>query len=536
MDRSARGDIGVDAVPASFGSASPEGLRPVALYTATWSSSLNGRSAPVHSYPFQTSRYASHASHVHSYAAHGAKDPSLAGQPRVFALEPDVAPLAAEIAAVVNGNPPAAIQSMYATQYDQLLDGVLKLNGLPAPVGTEFTAIGKDEVVQALLIRSPEPFNDPRLPNDTLKRTITAPGLVTIVAPDTGRAILVRPDGAPLFGGPLELTFEQWQFSSDAPAVVATETVTVTLPGVPPPSMPVGMTLMELVVLQDPTGSPGGPDGTSGMPSDGGTSGQTTPTATHFCPEHCDDSAELSTSLEAAESTAARQHPVNGLVKMPCLHFKWGKRQHGEHWVETDNTILRNASDVHVWANGRASSDPDWVRALLPDRLKPTAGNFKNNVYFVNGISKDWSGAHGQAQYINKFLGPSYNVRIIHNKTALKVAGDNIELGYDYSWTESDPFKSLCTQSIFSLLHHGFDAQADIGLIGSSGGTLKTYIAVRAFASLGTAQAQYLKDRVQLLHLGCLVHRQFYPWLEANLKHYQKHIDRRDPFRAHVLR
>ena len=165
---------------------------------------------------------------------------------------------------------------------------------------------------------------------------------------------------------------------------------------------------------------------------------------------------------------------------------------------------------------------------MLPSKLAPTS-TFEHNIYFVNGISKNWEGAHGQALYINSFLGSGWDVRIIHNRTT-SVAGDSLELNYDYAWMNGLKFKSLCTTAIFSLLLNAFESNAPIGLIGSSGGTLKTKIALQAFASLGSAEKAYLKSKVQLVHLGCLVHRSEYAWLENSLHRYRQHVDRRDPF------
>ena len=237
-----------------------------------------------------------------------------------------------------------------------------------------------------------------------------------------------------------------------------------------------------------------------------------------FCPEGCDDHDVLHTEIEAAKSTAEKQHPLWVVYKLP-----WSKE-----YRQVRPSFPTNSFLLGVAANANQNWDHDRLKAMLPPDLKPTKF-FDQNIYFVNGINKNWKGAHGQALYINSFLGSQWNVRLIHNKTTT-LAGDSNELNVDYAWSPGKEFKSLCTTSIFSLLLHSYDANAPIGLIGSSGGTLKTTIALRAFASLGSKQRSYLKAKVQLVHLGCLAHRSLYSWLDDHLHNYVKHVDRRDPF------
>ena len=127
-------------------------------------------------------------------------------------------------------------------KYDQLHEAVLEIHSMHASVGTDFTTIVEQvpsssdqdafatrNATYAILIRNPEPFNDPRLPQNVLSRTVAAEGFVSVVTRDASRALLVRPDGRRIRDGDYELTFEQWSFGSSGLELTGTEKVTITL-------------------------------------------------------------------------------------------------------------------------------------------------------------------------------------------------------------------------------------------------------------------------------------------------------------------
>ena len=183
-----------------------------------------------------------------------------------------------------------------------------------------------------------------------------------------------------------------------------------------------------------------------------------------------------------------------------------------------------------------------WLRELLPHSLRPVGADLEDNVYFVNGIFKGWGAADAQRKWIEGFLDGDCNVRLLHNSILessiiLETVTDAHQLHHDYSWSadadsalRSKALGSHCAVATVSVLLHGMDNQAELALIGSSGGSLQTYMAVKAFASRGSEERNYLKKNVSLLHLGCLVHRSEYDWLHDSLKMYENHVDRRDPF------
>ncbi len=178
-------------------------LKPLKLYTAIV---INNRlTAPgaekeVHRYSFQTSRYASFEEHIQSYQL---KDPEdqAATMDAVFTINADL-PLSQDIdlaLQIVKGqNTTPDLDNTYADPFDRLTEGVLKLGTLPPPVCTEFNVIKKTDTgkVIAIWIRSPEPFNDPKIPLDQLKTTILVkapPGSLT------GPSFLFSRDGSQIF-------------------------------------------------------------------------------------------------------------------------------------------------------------------------------------------------------------------------------------------------------------------------------------------------------------------------------------------------
>jgi hypothetical protein len=228
------GPLAAPQPPATYVEASLAGLAPQTLYTAIWFSEFDGRSAEVHRYQFQTSRYASFSDQVHSYLpVKSAAEEPVATAPalaRVFEHEAGSVPTPTDVAAVIGGTPPAALSQSHAVRFDQVIDGIFAVTELAAATGTEFTAIRGGADVVALLVRNPEPLNDTRLPDSITGATITAPGCETIMSPDLARALVLRADGSPLAPGPLELTFQHWNAEPGGTALSAAETVTIEVP------------------------------------------------------------------------------------------------------------------------------------------------------------------------------------------------------------------------------------------------------------------------------------------------------------------
>lgn len=169
-------------------------LRPLKLYTAQFVASYNPKiggnfsATPfkevAHNYGFQTSRYANFIEQVNSYIL---KQGNLG-----VILKAAIYKLMAVTVDVANSSPgqPAIptidlglahkvvtndiltmdpkIVQQYAEQFDRLINGVFHIdyNKLQAPETTEFNVIRHPitNKILGILIRNPEPFNDPKLP------------------------------------------------------------------------------------------------------------------------------------------------------------------------------------------------------------------------------------------------------------------------------------------------------------------------------------------------------------------------------------
>jgi hypothetical protein len=169
-------------------------LRPLKLYTAQFAAYYNPRingqfsnddwKQIVHTYPFQTSRYANFEAQIRSYVfktdregnviksavyklwANSVDVPSTTiGAPSVPTI--DLVSAQKVITNNIAAIDPALLQQ-YANQFDRLINGVFHINynELQAPITTEFNIIRSkiNNRILGILIRNPEPFNDPKLP------------------------------------------------------------------------------------------------------------------------------------------------------------------------------------------------------------------------------------------------------------------------------------------------------------------------------------------------------------------------------------
>lgn len=155
-------------------------LKPLKLYTAQFIAKYNpyinnSHASPdyesvVHSYSFQTSQYRSFEEQVESYILK--KDTAgLILKEAVFILAAGPQLNLTHGQNVITNNEmslPDALKLQYADRFDRLINGVLQIDYsiLHAAVTTEFNIITHPATnhIIGLLIRNPEPFNDPKLP------------------------------------------------------------------------------------------------------------------------------------------------------------------------------------------------------------------------------------------------------------------------------------------------------------------------------------------------------------------------------------
>ena len=155
----------------------------------------------VHRYNFQTSRYADFGEQVNSYQL---KDPN--GVFLKNAIFDDIsvtldATNTARLIALLGHTYPSGdpLEQEYADPFDRLVDGILRVGPMDPPTGTDFNIVrdGANNNVIGILVRNPEPFNDPKVPAADIDGTIVlsqlnAPPAVftTLYSSDRSRAFI----------------------------------------------------------------------------------------------------------------------------------------------------------------------------------------------------------------------------------------------------------------------------------------------------------------------------------------------------------
>jgi len=186
--------------PASvYTSVEPKYLKPLKLYTAVVNNVYGAKIEEVHQYVFQTSRYPDFVAQVKSYRLDDGK-----GHQRNAVFRIDIPLSVADLDLlydVVTGNlspDNAALTGVYADPFDRLVAGVMKLKPLDAAISTEFNIVNNSttNAAVAVWIRNPEPFNDPKLPDDALARSLRVMDGLNL---DLSYSVLFSKDGSQAF-------------------------------------------------------------------------------------------------------------------------------------------------------------------------------------------------------------------------------------------------------------------------------------------------------------------------------------------------
>jgi hypothetical protein len=151
-------------------------LRPLKCYTAVFNALKDGNEndkREVHRYVFETSRYGNFSEQIQSFYLED-KDGNQGNA--LFTIEQALPSTAIQDAiAVLNDAAPDALVKAYMAKYDRLVFGALQIRGLSPALGTEINIVrnGPDGQIAGLLVRNPEPFNDPKIPAEDLEDTIS---------------------------------------------------------------------------------------------------------------------------------------------------------------------------------------------------------------------------------------------------------------------------------------------------------------------------------------------------------------------------
>ncbi|MEM0998576.1 MAG: hypothetical protein AAGN35_16075 [Bacteroidota bacterium] len=167
---------GLSIAPASvFTTIGLNYLKPLKLYTAILNNLYEGDSREVHRFVFQTSRYGDFQEQVESFRL---QDDDGNQRDAVFQVTVDVTNAEVDLAYnIIQGNPVGPSQILaetYPDPMERIWMGVFKASPFDPPISTEFNVIRQQSTnkVIAIWIRNPEPFNDPKIPANKLKRII----------------------------------------------------------------------------------------------------------------------------------------------------------------------------------------------------------------------------------------------------------------------------------------------------------------------------------------------------------------------------
>ena len=210
---------------------STDQLEPLKLYTAIFKARYKTASQSeyaeeeVHRYVFQTSHYESFQEQVNSYVLERDEEDSsvitkAARFEVIVTLDNTQLTTAQEIVNhTLDVNSP--LRQEYAYDYDKIISGIFKLGALHPAMTTEFNLI-QDELTGHLLgvlIRNPEPFNDPKIPVTVLETTIGATFGSNVldkkVFSQDGRNIFLTNSTMQLVSGSYDFQFKYLQWSGN---------------------------------------------------------------------------------------------------------------------------------------------------------------------------------------------------------------------------------------------------------------------------------------------------------------------------------
>lgn len=146
----------------------PRKLYTALLYNAFEVTNNNIVSEPIHEFVFQTSRYLDFESQVNSYLLNDGV--SLEVKQAVYDIEIAIDNISIEKANDIIVNPGSQVgdplENLYQHLFDRVIEGVFGITPLDPAETTEFNKIININTgnIVAILIRNPEPFNNPKIP------------------------------------------------------------------------------------------------------------------------------------------------------------------------------------------------------------------------------------------------------------------------------------------------------------------------------------------------------------------------------------
>lgn len=194
----------------------------------------------------------------------------------------------------------------------------------------------------------------------------------------------------------------------------------------------------------------------------------------------------------------------------------------------------------------------EWIK-LLPKHLEPTGKTFNENFYFVNGMATTSNSGIRSCMAFQHVLNESFananardnttlpqNLRpkLLLNYTAQEngflrapydlgqsilkdllnslIINEAIKKGKKVVYNEMNP----TTVGVLALLHFGMKNDKKLLISGHSQGCIITANALMCFAETGTANRDYLKEKVKVLHFEPEIVISYRAKIRANVKEY----------------
>lgn len=178
-------------------------LKPQKLYTASVYSAFrnNTDNVEIHNYVFQTSRYENFNAQVNSCMLTDGDVTRQALFNLSVSLDNNAVNNAYAIVSGSNLNVIPELSVKYSHPFDRVLEGVFLFKPLEYPVTTEFNMIRNTTTgdIIAVLVRNPEPFNDPKMPLEIVRDTIAVmndltvnPNFKVLYSKDYSQAIIMK--------------------------------------------------------------------------------------------------------------------------------------------------------------------------------------------------------------------------------------------------------------------------------------------------------------------------------------------------------
>lgn len=159
---------------AGYAQVIPGTLKPNKLYKVIVNNLFNDKLEEVHKYVLKTSRYANFEDQIQSMVLEETETETVKA---IFEVPLDLnSTQLARAYAMVSGNSVSDIQeeTSYMDHFDRVLEGILQLPPMHTSETTEVNCLRDTNTgaIVGLLIRNPEPFNDPKIPLEEIQESI----------------------------------------------------------------------------------------------------------------------------------------------------------------------------------------------------------------------------------------------------------------------------------------------------------------------------------------------------------------------------